>query len=469
MQAALYGPFPTEAAIDCGGTPVWRGTVEAKGDGEYRTAPFKLSEPGFYSYRESLTPSVFVRNAETSCGEASETTIVAAAPQVRTQISKQRTRPGAELTDTVIVSGLGALQVTVKVELFGPFPTRGGLSCSGKPFWTGSFVAAGDGTYTTEPATIARVGYYTYRESIAAAPETAAFTGKCAVGAETTLVSAAPKVTTQVSDDVVAPGGRIFDRITVTGLGDSQARIGVELFGPFATRAAIKCSGEPYASGRVVAQGDGTVQTQPVQLKTAGFYTYREHLVGTDLIAEATTECAVVAETALARPLVLTGRNEAARWARAGAADPLTPARVRFESLGIDAPVVPAGIDVEEGALGVPSHIQHLGWWLDGMTPGSATGAVLIAGHVDSARAGAGAFFRLHEARRDDRIQVTTRNGRTFIYRVTSVQTMAKKALPTGIYSRRGGARLVLVTCGGPFDASIGHYRDNVVVTAVPA
>jgi len=27
----------------------------------------------------------------------------------------------------------------------------------------------------------------------------------------------------------------------------------------------------------------------------------------------------------------------------------------------------------------------------------------------------------------------------------------------------------VLVTCGGPFDASIGHYRDNVVVTAVPA
>jgi hypothetical protein len=25
------------------------------------------------------------------------------------------------------------------------------------------------------------------------------------------------------------------------------------------------------------------------------------------------------------------------------------------------------------------------------------------------------------------------------------------------------------VTCGGPFDAAIGHYRDNVVVTAVPA
>ena len=28
--------------------------------------------------------------------------------------------------------------------------------------------------------------------------------------------------------------------------------------------------------------------------------------------------------------------------------------------------------------------------------------------------------------------------------------------------------RLVLVTCGGPFDARRGHYRDNIVVTAVP-
>ncbi len=34
---------------------------------------------------------------------------------------------------------------------------------------------------------------------------------------------------------------------------------------------------------------------------------------------------------------------------------------------------------------------------------------------------------------------------------------------------RRGRPRLVLVTCGGPFDRVAGHYRDNVVLTAVPA
>jgi sortase (surface protein transpeptidase) len=73
----------------------------------------------------------------------------------------------------------------------------------------------------------------------------------------------------------------------------------------------------------------------------------------------------------------------------------------------------------------------------------------------------------LDEAQRGDRIQVTARNGRVFGYRVTSVRTMPKSQLPTNIYSRAGGHRLVLVTCGGPFVQSEGAYRDNVVVTAV--
>jgi hypothetical protein len=43
-----------------------------------------------------------------------------------------------------------------------------------------------------------------------------------------------------------------------------------------------------------------------------------------------------------------------------------------------------------------------------------------------------------------------------------------KRALPTGIWTREGSARLVLVTCGGPFDRATGRYRDTIVVTAVP-
>jgi hypothetical protein len=46
---------------------------------------------------------------------------------------------------------------------------------------------------------------------------------------------------------------------------------------------------------------------------------------------------------------------------------------------------------------------------------------------------------------------------------------MLKQNLPPDIFSRNGKPRLVIVTCGGPFDQAIRHYRDNVVVTAVPA
>ena len=45
-----------------------------------------------------------------------------------------------------------------------------------------------------------------------------------------------------------------------------------------------------------------------------------------------------------------------------------------------------------------------------------------------------------------------------------------KTTIPLDRYFARDGApRLTLITCGGPFDRTTGHYRDNVVVTAVPA
>jgi hypothetical protein len=62
-----------------------------------------------------------------------------------------------------------------------------------------------------------------------------------------------------------------------------------------------------------------------------------------------------------------------------------------------------------------------------------------------------------------------TAGGSIYVYRVTSLRTFRKRASPTSIYSGTGPPRLVLVTCGGPFDRASGHYRDNVVVTAVPA
>lgn len=461
IQAALYGPYPSRDAIKCAEAPVWTGTIAATADGEYVTAPVTLDTPGYYTYREWIEESPTVARVETACAEAAETTIVRAAPSITTQISAQETAPGAQITDSVVVTGLGKVAATVNVELWGPFPTREAIACTGTPAWTGSFVAAGDGTYTTQPVTLTTAGYYTYRETIAEGESTAGHVTACGEASETTITRAAPKVTTVVSSAVIKPGDDLYDTLNVTGMGTTPATVVVDLFGPYASRADIDCVGTPVWSGEVPIKGDGQYASPRTKVQRAGFYVFRERIAGSETVAAAQGECAVEAETSLAAPLILGGRGDQVAEVRVSQAS--GPKRVKLARLGIDAAVSAVGIDLKSGALGIPTEIRRVGWWRDGAAPGDAKGTVLIGGHVDSAKKGAGAFYPLKSARGGDVVTVDARR-----YRVTSVRIVRKAALPTNIYSRTGPARLVLVTCGGPFDAETGHYRDNVIVTATP-
>ena len=308
-----------------------------------------------------------------------------------------------------------------------------------------------------------------YRESIAETEASGGVETTCADVAETTVAHATPKASTVASNEVVRPGATIFDRVRVSGVGKTPVTIEVDLFGPFATRSAIRCTGTPYWRGTVAAKGDGVVKTAPVRLARVGLYTFRERIAGTPLVDSFTGECAQVAETSLAAPEIVTGRGESSRFVRRRANSSDAPTRVRIDSLGIDAPVSPVGIDLRKGVLGVSSNIHRTAWWLDGAVPGAGAGSILIAGHVDSKSQGAGSFFRLHSAKVGDRIKVTSRNGKTRTYKVVSVRNYLKSKLPTSVWSSKGKPRLVLVTCGGPFIQAERHYRDNVVVTAVPA
>ncbi len=468
VAAALYGPFASREAITCDGEPVWRGTVEAQGDGEYFTEAVTLVVPGYYTYVEAIAAGGFVRAAETACGEVAETTIITGTPAITTKISDQSTAPGATVTDTVEVSGLGSLTAPVQVELWGPFQNLEAIRCEGSPYWSGTFTATGDGTYKTDGVTLDRAGYYTYVERIGQAEAYSPTSTECGEVAETTLARATPRVTTVVSKQIATRGTKIFDTIKLKGLGKTSAPIEVELFGPFASREAITCNGKPFWSGRVTAKGDGQIRSPAVTVSRAGFYTYREKIVGSNLVRATSTRCALVAETSLAAPAITTGRGEQTKLIHAGTAGGRAPTRVRVPGLGIDAPAAASGIDIARNQLGVPAQIQRTGWWRDGRAPGAKSGAILIAGHVDSARGGAGAFIRLPKARAGELVTVTTKGGRTYRYRVQSVRSYLKKNLPNNVYSQRGRARLVLVTCGGPFDRSSGFYRDNIVVTAVP-
>jgi hypothetical protein len=205
-----------------------------------------------------------------------------------------------------------------------------------------------------------------------------------------------------------------------------------------------------------------------VRLARAGFYTYRERILPAPHVTETETKCALVAETSLVAAAINTGRSKGGTARQVPAPDSRAPTRVTIGSLGIDAPVLAAGINVAKGELDASPNIRRTSWWSDGAAPGAKSGTVLIAGHVDSATLGPGAFYRLREARVGDRVTVTSRSGARRTYRVVSVRTMPKAQLPADVYSTRGRHRLALVTCGGPFLPASGHYRDNVVVIAVP-
>jgi hypothetical protein len=147
---------------------------------------------------------------------------------------------------------------------------------------------------------------------------------------------------------------------------------------------------------------------------------------------------------------------------------PEPPARLRIDGLDVDAPVVPVGV-TDDGTMVIPEPVDRVGWYRFGPAPGAAAGSVVLAGHVDSAEQGEGALFELRSVDVGERIDLVTKSGRVTSYRVTGKETIVKQRLPVErLFDRDGAPRLVLITCGGPFDEARSSYRDNLVVAAEP-
>jgi len=144
------------------------------------------------------------------------------------------------------------------------------------------------------------------------------------------------------------------------------------------------------------------------------------------------------------------------------------PVTVRLASIGISAPVRPVGVD-SRGDVAIPERVDTVGWYRFSAPPGSATGSTVLVGHVDSARQGKGAFFRLPNLGAGDRVVLDLADGRQIGYRVLSRARFPKPTVPLAdLFSLDGRPRLTLITCGGSFDATVRSYEDNVVITAVP-
>lgn len=141
------------------------------------------------------------------------------------------------------------------------------------------------------------------------------------------------------------------------------------------------------------------------------------------------------------------------------------PIRVDIAAVGVTAPIGPLGLN-RDGTLQVPKDFSQAGWYTGRPTPGE-TGPAIVVAHRSSRR-GPGAFWKLPHVQPGVEVVVTRADGRRVLFTVDRVEQHRKDAFPTNaVYGPTPETALRLITCGGPFEPSLGdHYRDNVIVFA---
>ncbi len=143
----------------------------------------------------------------------------------------------------------------------------------------------------------------------------------------------------------------------------------------------------------------------------------------------------------------------------------LPPIRLSIPKIGVQATVEPVGVDPGTNNLQIPP-IDRIGWYRFGPAPGDGGSAALV-GHVDG-DGRPGVFWKLRDLTPGDRINITAADGKDRAFRVVGRAETPKSELPPALFTRTGPPRVALITCGGAFDVSSRHYRDNVFVVAVP-
>jgi Sortase domain len=171
------------------------------------------------------------------------------------------------------------------------------------------------------------------------------------------------------------------------------------------------------------------------------------------------------APTTTAAPATTTTRAAAPSTTRP--LRPSPPVAVEIPAIGVSSRLVRLGLN-PDGTMEVPRDYDLAGWFTGGAMPGQ-DGPAVISGHVDS-KSGPAIFYRLRELGRGDAVRVRRADGRWLAFEVTGTARYAKAEFPTeAVFGPVTGPVLRLITCGGDFDRSSGHYLDNLVVTARPA
>ena len=137
------------------------------------------------------------------------------------------------------------------------------------------------------------------------------------------------------------------------------------------------------------------------------------------------------------------------------------PCRIVIRSIGVDAPIIELGLR-SNGTLEVPTVYSEAGWWKGGGKPGKL-GSTVSVGHIDDRR-GPAVFYKLPKLKAGDVVEIMRVKKKPVRYVIEDLGRWAKSNFPSEIvYGPTPIAELRLITCGGVFNRSTGHYTDNII------
>lgn len=141
------------------------------------------------------------------------------------------------------------------------------------------------------------------------------------------------------------------------------------------------------------------------------------------------------------------------------------PVWVRIPAIGVDADIVPVGMD-DDGAMSAPQDPDTVAWWSLGYGTG-VPGNVVLAAHINWGGK-LRVFGRLDRLEPGDQVVLVDVELREFIYEVTwSYWVDAEGAAVEEIFANSGGSELTLITCGGRYEPATREYGDRLIVRAV--
>jgi len=140
------------------------------------------------------------------------------------------------------------------------------------------------------------------------------------------------------------------------------------------------------------------------------------------------------------------------------------PVRLTIPSIGVDAHVQSVGLSLKgTGDIGIPTNFTDVAWFNQSKIPGFP-GVAIIDGHVDGKNVPKAVFYDLDKLQAGDVVQVTDSDGAILEFKVVRSQMYNQDASTEELLADRGVSELILITCGGDWNASERLYDERVVV-----